>query len=50
MFVRGKVDSDDGNPKTGYDIESLRGFDFFPQTGHVEGVLAWTYTSTTEID
>ncbi|KAF2428806.1 S-adenosyl-L-methionine-dependent methyltransferase [Tothia fuscella] len=21
-----------------YDIESLRGFDFFPQTGHVEGV------------
>jgi tRNA (uracil-5-)-methyltransferase len=23
---------------THYDIESLRGFDFFPQTGHVEGV------------
>ena len=23
---------------TRYDIESLRGFDFFPQTGHVEGV------------
>ncbi|KAK4987389.1 tRNA(m5U54)methyltransferase [Elasticomyces elasticus] len=22
----------------GYEIESLRGFDFFPQTGHVEGV------------
>jgi tRNA (uracil-5-)-methyltransferase len=21
-----------------YDIESLRGFDFFPQTSHVEGV------------
>ena len=21
-----------------YEIESLRGFDFFPQTGHVEGV------------
>jgi tRNA (uracil-5-)-methyltransferase len=21
-----------------YKIESLRGFDFFPQTGHVEGV------------
>ena len=21
-----------------YQIESLRGFDFFPQTGHVEGV------------
>lgn len=25
-------------PKTRYEIESLRGFDFFPQTGHVEGV------------
>lgn len=25
-------------PKTRYDIESLRGFDFFPQTAHVEGV------------
>ncbi|PSR85558.1 S-adenosyl-L-methionine-dependent methyltransferase [Coniella lustricola] len=24
--------------KTRYDIESLRGFDFFPQTSHVEGV------------
>lgn len=24
--------------KTRYEIESLRGFDFFPQTGHVEGV------------
>jgi len=21
-----------------YEIESIRGFDFFPQTGHVEGV------------
>ena len=21
-----------------YEIESLQGFDFFPQTGHVEGV------------
>ncbi|KAL5341608.1 S-adenosyl-L-methionine-dependent methyltransferase [Aspergillus crustosus] len=29
-----------GNEKLGlrYDIESIRGFDFFPQTGHVEGV------------
>ncbi len=24
--------------KTRYEIESIRGFDFFPQTGHVEGV------------
>jgi len=38
MLVRGRVDSDNGKPKTGYEIESLRGFDFFPQTGHVEGV------------
>lgn len=29
-----------GDQATGvrYDIESIRGFDFFPQTGHVEGV------------
>ncbi|RDW62920.1 tRNA (uracil(54)-C(5))-methyltransferase [Aspergillus mulundensis] len=29
-----------GDAKTGvkYDVESIRGFDFFPQTGHVEGV------------
>lgn len=27
-----------GNGKVRYEIESLRGFDFFPQTGHVEGV------------
>ncbi|KAL3464253.1 S-adenosyl-L-methionine-dependent methyltransferase [Aspergillus heterothallicus] len=29
-----------GDEKLGirYDIESIRGFDFFPQTGHVEGV------------
>lgn len=27
-----------GKPKTRYEIESIRGFDFFPQTGHVEGV------------
>ncbi|KAL4802320.1 S-adenosyl-L-methionine-dependent methyltransferase [Aspergillus unguis] len=29
-----------GDQKLGvkYDIESIRGFDFFPQTGHVEGV------------
>jgi tRNA (uracil-5-)-methyltransferase len=27
-----------GNATVRYEIESLRGFDFFPQTGHVEGV------------
>ena len=33
-------DADDKAAKGGgsYEIESLRGFDFFPQTGHVEGV------------
>lgn len=25
-------------PRVRYEIESIRGFDFFPQTGHVEGV------------
>ena len=28
----------DGRQGSKYDIESLRGFDFFPQTGHVESV------------
>lgn len=39
MLVRGSVDAKAGNEKDGsYEIENLRGFDFFPQTGHVEGV------------
>ncbi|KAI1506662.1 S-adenosyl-L-methionine-dependent methyltransferase [Biscogniauxia marginata] len=52
MLVRGEAggEGDDGKKKeeeeeekrttttTRYAIESLRGFDFFPQTGHVEGV------------
>ncbi|KDN66035.1 hypothetical protein CSUB01_00701 [Colletotrichum sublineola] len=33
VLVRG-----DGGDGTRYEIESLVGFDFFPQTGHVEGV------------
>ncbi|TDZ58478.1 tRNA (uracil(54)-C(5))-methyltransferase [Colletotrichum trifolii] len=33
VLVRG-----DGGDGTRYDIESIVGFDFFPQTGHVEGV------------
>ncbi|KAL2117220.1 hypothetical protein VTJ04DRAFT_9388 [Mycothermus thermophilus] len=28
----------EGQKKVRYEIESIRGFDFFPQTGHVEGV------------
>ena len=28
----------EGAKRTRYEIESLRGFDFFPQTSHVEGV------------
>lgn len=52
MLVRGEVEmkedggagagvgvsEGEGKKKTRYAIESLRGFDFFPQTGHVEGV------------
>ncbi|KAI1748278.1 uracil-5--methyltransferase [Xylaria castorea] len=43
MLVRGETGSadasSDANDKgTCYEIESLRGFDFFPQTSHVEGV------------
>jgi len=29
---------EDGSAEGPYEIENLRGFDFFPQTGHVEGV------------
>ncbi|KIW06909.1 uncharacterized protein PV09_02578 [Verruconis gallopava] len=36
MLVGGMEGVNDG--KGMYEIESLRGFDFFPQTGHVEGV------------
>jgi tRNA (uracil-5-)-methyltransferase len=32
------VDGGKGVGKGCYEVESLRGFDFFPQTGHVEGV------------
>jgi tRNA (uracil-5-)-methyltransferase len=32
------VDAGFGSGKGAYEIENLRGFDFFPQTGHVEGV------------
>ncbi|KAK9778207.1 putative TRAM domain-containing protein [Seiridium cardinale] len=44
MLVRGETGEEDGGATTPgqkkirYDIESLRGFDFFPQTGHVEGL------------
>ncbi|OCK83267.1 tRNAmethyltransferas-like protein [Lepidopterella palustris CBS 459.81] len=40
VLVGGMKDVDGGfGPGNGaYEIESLRGFDFFPQTGHVEGV------------
>lgn len=33
-----------------YEIESLQGFDFFPQTGHVEGVAILARTLITESD
>lgn len=34
----GAGEGDKDKPRTRYEIESIRGFDFFPQTGHVEGV------------
>ncbi|KAI0180721.1 S-adenosyl-L-methionine-dependent methyltransferase [Hypoxylon sp. FL1284] len=33
-----EAEEPEGDRKVRYAIESLRGFDFFPQTGHVEGV------------
>lgn len=40
VMVHGYVNGKDGHGGLGrrYKIESIRGFDFFPQTGHVEGV------------
>lgn len=38
----------DAELKTRYDIESIRGFDFFPQTGHVEGVAILNRVSMPE--
>ncbi|KAG4444462.1 hypothetical protein IFR05_000053 [Cadophora sp. M221] len=35
---------------TRYEIESLRGFDFFPQTGHVEGVCVLSRVEDAEVD
>ncbi|KAG9238750.1 putative tRNA (uracil-5-)-methyltransferase [Amylocarpus encephaloides] len=35
--------------KTKYEIESLRGFDFFPQTGHVEGVAVLNRVKAVDI-
>ncbi|KAF2771433.1 S-adenosyl-L-methionine-dependent methyltransferase [Teratosphaeria nubilosa] len=37
-LVQGFVGDDGRRVEGGYEVESLRGFDFFPQTGHVEGV------------
>ncbi|KAI1816619.1 S-adenosyl-L-methionine-dependent methyltransferase [Poronia punctata] len=39
--------SDLNEKKTRYEIESLRGFDFFPQTGHVEGVAVLNRVEST---
>jgi tRNA (uracil-5-)-methyltransferase len=43
VLVRGM---EDGGVR--YDIESLRGFDFFPQTGHVEGVAVLSRVEAVE--
>lgn len=36
--LNGQVKTRKGRGPVRYEIESIRGFDFFPQTGHVEGV------------
>ncbi|MCJ1484109.1 tRNA(m5U54)methyltransferase [Schaereria dolodes] len=38
----------EGRDRCKYDIESIRGFDFFPQTGHVEGVAILNRQSLAE--
>ncbi|KAI5860411.1 S-adenosyl-L-methionine-dependent methyltransferase [Durotheca rogersii] len=58
VLVRGEQprDADDdaaaaatGRPPVRYAIESLRGFDFFPQTGHVEGVAVLNRVDADEV-
>ncbi|CAJ2512133.1 Uu.00g077580.m01.CDS01 [Anthostomella pinea] len=44
--AEGKIDGPSG---TRYEMESLRGFDFFPQTGHVEGVAVLNRVEAPEI-
>jgi tRNA (uracil-5-)-methyltransferase len=39
-----------GKEGVSYDIESLRGFDFFPQTSHVEGVAVLNRKDTGTVD
>lgn len=45
VMVRGM-----GHTKTRYRIESLRGWDFFPQTSHVEGVAVLSLVEPTEVE
>ncbi|KAI0469400.1 uracil-5--methyltransferase [Xylaria cf. heliscus] len=53
MLVRGETGSADvtqvNEKGMCYEIESLRGFDFFPQTGHVEGVAVLNRIDATEV-
>ncbi|KAI7553610.1 uracil-5--methyltransferase [Hortaea werneckii] len=45
------VDREDGSMLDGlYEIESLRGFDFFPQTSHVEGVAILRKKSSQKVE
>lgn len=58
ILVRGEVEGmegasdapQDGRKKVRYEIESLRGFDFFPQTGHVEGLALLNRVEVDEVE
>lgn len=49
FLVRGSKGEGEGM-RTRYKIESLRGFDFFPQTGHVEGVAVLSRVDNNELE
>ena len=51
VLVKGMagVDGGNGEGEGVYEIESLRGFDFFPQTGHVEGVAVLRKKGTAKV-
>ena len=50
VMVRGGIDGEEAKGGWRYEIESLKGWDFFPQTGHVEGVCVLNRVEGTELE
>ncbi|KMU78747.1 23S rRNA (uracil-5-)-methyltransferase rumA [Coccidioides immitis RMSCC 3703] len=48
VMVRGDTGDGSGKSSVRYEIESIKGFDFFPQTGHVESVAVLNRVANVE--